>query len=619
MLSQVCMNCVFERLIAPVLLTFVVCLSAIDGKEAETEWMSSQVSYDDEAYRLELAGDAMNVSVLKGDVGSEFIDFELNPVEGESLPVLVFAAKIGGRRARLKFEVASGSGKQFVREVILRDGDKEHAYSVELDDESMSAPARVRLRIAPMRYGNKPAANELMPSCLISQLRLGSIVEAEEAMGALEQALAVGRKLAGRASTGEGEGEYSPLSLDELSGAIHHGERVLKALKTDFDYVDSRYATRDFYDKVIRFERSVSSAYGGLVDERATRETRYLFENLKRTGPDRFYFGMHDATGYGVGWRGDDNRSDINDVSGDFPAIFSWDVMLLTYMNQSESLKYRIESAYRKGGVNTLCWHQFDPLGYGFYGNIIPEGSYENSVVASLLEGGEHHEFYLEKLRDMARFLKELRGPDGESIPILFRPLHEMNGDWFWWGRDNCSVEDFVALWRLTVRYLRDELNVHNLIYVYSPDAGQYEPGDEFFDYYPGDEYVDALGFDSYWNNSEDAFKNRFIEQAKHLSISARERGMFALLTEVGDRWDKENGGERLATTDWFTRCLLDSILTDEDTRNIVGAVTWRNDNPSHHFNPYPGHPSVEDFLEFYEHPITKFLREVPPLYETPQ
>ena len=54
---------------------------------------------------------------------------------------------------------------------------------------------------------------------------------------------------------------------------------------------------------------------------------------------------------------------------------------------------------------------------------------------------------------------------NGEVIPLIFRPFHEMSGSWFWWGGANCEAKDYISLWKETVELLRDKHNLHNLLY----------------------------------------------------------------------------------------------------------------------------------------------------------
>lgn len=88
-------------------------------------------------------------------------------------------------------------------------------------------------------------------------------------------------------------------------------------------------------------------------------------------------------------------------------------------------------------------------------------------------------------LDKLAAYLKLLQD---EDIPVLWRPLHEASGGWFWWG--NASAEEYVALWKYVYDYLTGA-GVHNLIWVWTScldDAA----------WYPGDEYVDIIANDWY-------------------------------------------------------------------------------------------------------------------------
>ena len=95
--------------------------------------------------------------------------------------------------------------------------------------------------------------------------------------------------------------------------------------------------------------------------------------------------------------------------------------------------------------------------------------------------------FYKE-LDKVAIGLYELAEAD---IYIMFRPFHEMNGGWFWWGN---KKEHFKKLWIMTYNYLVEEKKLENMLWCFSPDAGQ----PDYLLYYPGSEYVDIVGLDAY-------------------------------------------------------------------------------------------------------------------------
>ena len=105
-------------------------------------------------------------------------------------------------------------------------------------------------------------------------------------------------------------------------------------------------------------------------------------------------------------------------------------------------------------------------------------------------------------LENIAEFLERLKTTEGTYIPIILRPYHEHNHTWAWWGANSCTPAEYNALWQMTVEYLRDESNLHHLLYAISPQ--DISSAEEYLARYPGDEWVDILGMDSFslWNLS---------------------------------------------------------------------------------------------------------------------
>jgi mannan endo-1,4-beta-mannosidase len=92
------------------------------------------------------------------------------------------------------------------------------------------------------------------------------------------------------------------------------------------------------------------------------------------------------------------------------------------------------------------------------------------------------------ELDQIAAGLQELRDA---GVVVLWRPFHEMNGGWFWWGAQKPGV--FIRLWREMFDYFTHEKKLNNLLWVYGPNHGG-----KTVDYYPGDSYVDLVGVDAY-------------------------------------------------------------------------------------------------------------------------
>jgi len=200
--------------------------------------------------------------------------------------------------------------------------------------------------------------------------------------------------------------------------------------------------------------------------------------------------------------------------------------------------------------------------------------------------------------------LDKIKTNDGTYIPVILRPYHEHNHTWAWWGANSCSIDEYNALWRMTVEYLRDESNLHHILYAISPQ--DISSADEYLSRYPGDEWVDIFGMDSYslWNLA--AITN-LGEALSIVNELAYERGKVVALTEVGI--------ENVPIANWWTDYLLEAIKYNEFSRKTVWALVWRNHNTEHHFAPYPGHASATNFIEFFNDPFTVFLGNLNQIY----
>ena len=342
-----------------------------------------------------------------------------------------------------------------------------------------------------------------------------------------------------------------------------------------------------------------------------TELTQELYDKLLNIKGEGVFFGMHDATGYGVGWNNDNNRSDIESVTGDYPAFAGWGadygITQIARGEGFEDARYKIKLFHDMGGFNTIEWHAQNPYGGNYSWDNHPDPS--KNVVEAILPDGEKHQEFLTQLDNMANFFNSLIDSDGKKIPIIFRPWHEHTGGWFWWGKGNCSEAEYIQLWQFTVNYLFDEKGVNNLLYAYSPD--KIDSKEEYLYGYPGDEYIDVLGLDNYGDLRQYATNMpRFVNMLEILVSIANEKNKPAALTETGAF--TVNNGATMPEDDWFTEKLLTGIMSNEITRQISYAMVWRNESTSHFHAPYPGHSSVPDFLDFYNDPYTLFMFNTP-------
>ncbi|MEH6679044.1 MAG: glycosyl hydrolase [Sediminicola sp.] len=331
----------------------------------------------------------------------------------------------------------------------------------------------------------------------------------------------------------------------------------------------------------------------------ASPETKELYQKVARLGATGYAFGHQDTTAYGIGWRyqNDTFRSDVHDVTGDFPAVHGFDLGYLEMGNPENldkvsfcSMSRLMAMAHENGAIVTVSWHANNPLTLKNTWDTTP-------VVSQILTDGSLHGLYREWLGNLAHFFNNLKDNAGNSIPVIFRPFHEMNGAWFWWGSGSCSPTEYKQLWRETFTILTQELGVENILFAYSPNA--LEKSEDYLKYYPGDGYVDILGLDCYQYNGPEAFSDTLSKDLAIMKWAAMEKGKPFALTEVGL--------ERVTQADWWTKVFHPSVKGS----GIAWALFWRNDRPEHHFAPYLGHASNPDFKKYHQMPEVFFLKDM--------
>jgi mannan endo-1,4-beta-mannosidase len=355
----------------------------------------------------------------------------------------------------------------------------------------------------------------------------------------------------------------------------------------------------------------VAAQKGGLIDKQATKQTVALFNNLKKLSKKHTLFGHQHATQYGHGWAGDLDRSDVKSVTGSHPAVIGVDLSGFSGHSPEEIQRTKDEvrktviDTYNRGGVTTICWHFNNPVSNdGFYW----KDSSSRPAVKYIIPGGAAHEDYKKILKGIGDWANTVRGKDGNLVPMIFRPFHEYDGGWFWWGKPHCTREEFISLWRFTVSYLRDSLGVHNFIYAISPDKN-FNTEEEYLERYPGDEWVDLLGIDNYGDMGRDGYNlDAAINKLKIISDYAQKKRKLAAFTETGL--------ESIPNANWWTDVLLKVMKSDH--LRLCYVLVWRNDrnSPTHYYAPFPGQISVPDFLKFYNDPYTLFEKDLNKIYE---
>jgi mannan endo-1,4-beta-mannosidase len=335
----------------------------------------------------------------------------------------------------------------------------------------------------------------------------------------------------------------------------------------------------------------------GQIDKKATKETKNLYKNLLASQKQGVMFGHQDGLAYGLNpdgtrWIGEDGRSDVKTISGEYPAVLGWDLGKIEFDSTRDldkvpfvKMKQYIEDTYKRGGVNTISWHLNNPTDPR-------KTSWDkaDSTIKHIFNNIEYLKRYEGWLDNVAGFIKNLKGPNGEPVPVIFRPYHEHTGSWFWWGAGHSTPEEYIKMWRFTVDYLIKKKNVHNILIGYSTD--RFNSKEHYLERYPGDDYVDIVGFDIYHRDapaSNDKFRKDFRRMVVTLEEIATEKNKPCAITEMGL--------EQVTEADWWTNIVLPVV---KDTK-LSYFLVWRNGYDRHYYAPYEGQKSVPDFLKMIQ------------------
>lgn len=343
-------------------------------------------------------------------------------------------------------------------------------------------------------------------------------------------------------------------------------------------------STRVFYDTKL-----------SLSDKKCTKETGALYSKMSQIVHKGVLFGHQDDLAYGVNWKYEQGRSDVKEVAGDYPAVYGWDLGGLENKSANNldgipfmKMRQYIIEAHQRGGIITLSWHMNNPLTGKDAWDTTPKS------LASVLPGGEKHEKFKAWLDEGIKFIATLKDLNGNAIPILYRPYHELTGNWFWWCRNNGSPDEFKTLWKFTLDYFKQK-GIHNLIYVYN--TSDFKTKEEFLEYYPGAHYVDILSFDKY-QYTDPLKDNSFVEDCQK---------QFKIMNEVAQEQHKimafaETGYEAIPYDKWWTNTLIKAI----GDYKISYVLVWRNhgwqekEKKMHYYAPFKGQLSEQDFIDFY-------------------
>lgn len=320
-----------------------------------------------------------------------------------------------------------------------------------------------------------------------------------------------------------------------------------------------------------------------------------ILQDLSSVKGKGILFGHQDDLAYGVGWAYVRGESDVKRVSGDYPALFGWELggLELDHTHNLDSVPFETMQrlaimGHEMGGINTFSWHPYAPVTH--------ESAWDKRaiIVKHIIPGGKNHEAFKQQLDKVAHFFYGIKDKQGQQIPFIFRPWHEMDGSWFWWGSKQSTREDFKQLFAFTVNYLRVEKGLNEMLIAYSPDRN-FDSVETYLQWYPGDEYADILGVDNYSDLKKGGSTEAAIRKLHIVIETANKKGKLSAFTETGL--------ENVTQEDWYTQ-KLGKVLTDPIiAKEISYVMVWRNDGKVHYFFPYPGHKAAKDAKQLLSDP----------------
>ncbi len=268
-----------------------------------------------------------------------------------------------------------------------------------------------------------------------------------------------------------GEGKFSTVSINAV---LKKGENdITVEASWGWTLVDS-----------LLIEKGEFSAYTGggkLSNPEASTHAQSLYSFLCDTYGSHVISGQQEST-----WMGSEDYEFeiIKNASGKYPALRGLDYM----GDDFAGCNRRAKKWYDKGGIVTICWH----CGSNFSGSHTEAMNSELNWSAALTEGTAEYSALIAGMDKGAKALKELQN---QGVPVVWRPFHEFDGKWFWWGKG--GAENFKKLWRIMYDRYTNYWKLDNLIW----SLGYC--GDVNSGWYPGDDCVDIIGSDTYVNHTE--------------------------------------------------------------------------------------------------------------------
>lgn len=339
-------------------------------------------------------------------------------------------------------------------------------------------------------------------------------------------------------------------------------------------------------------DNSVYEVNAGLCNPNAAEETKRLYSYLLDIYGEKFLSGQYCDTGF----NGKEFQV-IKTATGKTPAVLGLDFMEYTpsrVENGSSGIATQLAiNFWENGGIVTFCWHWNAPSKYltgqwysGFYND------YTNIDLAKIMSGQDAEGYEL-LMKDIDAIAEQLLILQEAEVPVLWRPLHEASGGWFWWGAS--GPEAYKQLYILLYERLTNEYGLDNLIWVWNGQAAEW---------YPGDAYVDIIGEDIYPGERVYSSQiNAYVNAATNYSTEAK----MVYMTENGCLFDPE-----LARRDgamWGMWCTWNGEFVAKNTAIFALSEQYTEESMLIRVYEDEGVVTLEDLPDLKTYEIRKDLK----------
>lgn len=310
-----------------------------------------------------------------------------------------------------------------------------------------------------------------------------------------------------------------------------------------------------------------------LVNPKATKNAKALYEYLCSIE------GKGILSGQQIYTRAAPEIKVLYETTGKYPAVLGIDLIdyspsRVAYGTSSAVVSNGIKW-WKEGGIVSVCWHWNAPNGLvnidekdkHWYDGFRPSATTFDFSSALINPDGQD---YKDLIRDIDAIAVQLKKLQDAGVPLLWRPLHEASGGWFWWGA--ADAKSYIKLYRLMYDRLTNYHKLNNLIWVWNGQDAEW---------YPGDDVVDIISYDSYPG------AQKYVTQEHTLSDlrSASAQPKIMAISENGALPDVNALSDGSVPWTWF--CTWDGEFTIDKSNKYSEKHTKKDVLLDFYNNPY--------------------------------